>query len=299
MNENTITPHGWRSLLFVPSNNARLINGAHKRAADALILDMEDAVPAAEKPAARAGLPVAIAQLSKHGATVLVRVNAERDALAEDLQAAVRAGLSAVVVPKVDGVAILHEVDALLAELESRRELTAGGIGVIALIESPAALFQLNAIAGGPRVLGLALGSEDFSLMLGVEPGPESLTLPCQWIALAAAAHRRMAFGLPTSLANFRDRASYANATERARAFGMTGALCIHPAQVPLVNAAFAPPQEDVAWAQAVMLAWDNAEQSGVGVATLDGAMIDKPVAERARAILARLAAVPQPRLEA
>ena len=278
----------WRSLLFVPADNARRIDSAHSRGADALILDLEDAVPAAGKAAARAALPGAIAKLTALGATCTVRVNAEDAALREDLSAAVHAGLAAIVVPKVEHVAALHAVDALIADLERQRGLPPGRIGVIALIESPAALFLLEQIAAGPRVIGLALGSEDFSLALDVKPGPDSLTLPCQWIALAAAAHRLMAFGLPASLADFHDLDSYRASAQRARAFGMTGALCIHPAQLAIVNEAFSPSAAEIAWARAVMQVWLPVERCGAGVAALNGAMIDKPVAARAQAILSR-----------
>jgi citrate lyase subunit beta/citryl-CoA lyase len=270
--------------LFVPANNRRLIEGAPRRGADALILDLEDAVAIESKPEARASLPGSIAQLAQQQVTTLIRVNADA-MLSDDLAVAVQAGIAAIVVPKVEDRAVLLHVDALITAHEEARGLPSGSVRVIALIESPAALFRLADIAAGPRVAGLAFGSEDFALALGVPPTQASLTMPCQWIALAAAAHGIRAFGLPASLANYRDLDLLRVAANQARAFGIGGALCIHPAQVAVMNEAFSPSQQELEWAHAVLAAWRNAGESGV--ASLGGKMIDKPVVERARAMLA------------
>ena len=280
----------WRSLLFVPADNPRLVEKAHQRGADALIVDLEDAVPAEGKMAAREGLCGLVQGLAGHGVDVLVRVNREETALSEDLDAAIQAAVWAIVLPKVENAASLHVVDEKIKALEARRGLPVGEIGLIALIESPGALFRLPEISAGPRVIGLALGTEDFALALGVSPTPACLTLPCQMLALAAAAADLMALGMPTSIANFSALDAYREAAETARAMGLTGALCIHPAQISVINKAFAPSPTDVAWAQAILAAWRSAEAGGTGTAALDGQMIDKPVMGRARAILASTA---------
>jgi citrate lyase subunit beta/citryl-CoA lyase len=278
----------WRSLLFVPADNQKLIDGAHTRGADALILDLEDAVPSAGKPAARKGLAAVIETLVGQGMELLVRINAEPLEQDKDLAACVRPGVRALMVPKVESTEDLRALDLRIASYELLNDLEPRSIGVIALIESPAALFRLVDLAGMPRVLGLALGSEDFSLALGVAPTAACLTLPCQWLALAAAARGVRAFGLPTSLANFRDLDALSQAAALGRAFGLHGALCIHPAQVPVVNAAFAPSEAELAWAEAVDAAWQQAEAAGSGAVKLDGAMLDKPVVQRARRLLAQ-----------
>ena len=289
MSENLTVAPCWRSLLFIPANNLRVIEKAHIRGADALILDLEDAVPVADKPAARAGLPDVIRQLHAHGASLLVRINLGLDSLANDLEAAVQPGVSAIVVPKVEDADSLRAVADGIAALEQQRGLVAGSVGLLALIESPAALFRLTEICAVPRLRGIALGSEDFSLMLGVPPTAHCLTLPCQMLALAASAAGIKAFGLPESLANFRDLDAYRMSATTARAMGLSGALCIHPAQVTVVNEIFAPSAKDVAWANEVLAAWQIAQEKGVGVVALAGQMIDKPVVERAQGILAQL----------
>lgn len=278
-------PPRWRSLLFAPADNPKLLEKAHQRGADAIILDLEDAVPAAGKAAARAAAGGWIDRLSGLGAAVIVRVNSGWIDLLADLEAVVRPGLAAVVLPQVRDDVQPRALDAMLNELEAARGLRQGSVGMIALVESPAGLSHLAALAALPRMIGLALGSEDFSLALRVEPAPPALTLPCQMIALAAAGRGLMAIGLPDSLANFRDLDRYRQAAAQARALGMTAALCIHPAQVAEINRAFAPSAAERAWAQRVLTAWAQAEANGQGVASVDGQMIDRPVVERAKSI--------------
>lgn len=275
-----------RSLLFVPAGNRRLLDGAHRRGADALILDLEDAVPAVDKAAARIALPGEIERLTALDMTLVVRLNAFDHA--DDISAAVRPGVTAVMVPKLESLAQLQVLAGLLDVAEAAEGLRPGAVAVIALIETPAALFQLAAIAAHPRVSALGLGSEDLALALGVPPTPACLTLPCQWLALAAAAHGKQAYGLPVSLADFQQLTALDEGAAQARAMGLHGTLCIHPAQVPVVNRAFAPSAAELAWARAVAAAWDVAEAKGEGAAQLNGAMLDKPVVERARRLLAQ-----------
>lgn len=278
-----------RSLLFTPADSARLLEKAHLRGADAIILDLEDGVLPPARPAARAGIAAAAARLSGHGLPVLVRINSAWRDIVADLDASVRPGLHAVMVPKVEDAGSLRVIAAMIGEWEDSRGLAPGGIGLVALIESPLGLEHLAEIADSPRLIGLALGGEDFSLALGVEPTEAALALPCRMIALAAAARGLMAIGLPGALAEFKDLAAYQATARLARDIGITGALCIHPAQITVINRTFAPTAEEIAWAETVMAAWTEAEARGSGTAAVAGRMIDRPVAERARAILARL----------
>ena len=279
-----------RSFLFAPADNAKVLEKAHLRGADALILDLEDAVAPAAKAAARQGLAAQVARLSGHGLPVLVRINSAWRDVAADLEAAVLPGVTALVAPKVEEGGAVRVLAAMIGEWEAERGLPAGAIGLIALIESPAALERLAAIADSPRLVGLALGSEDFSLALGVEPAEAALALPCRQIALAAAARSLAAIGLPGSLAEFRDLEAYGASVRHARAVGMTGVLCIHPDQVTVVNREFSPSEAEQAWAREVIAAWNGAQQTGLGAIAVRGRMVDRPVAERARAILARAA---------
>jgi len=277
----------WRSLLFVPLNAPRLLEKAHLRAADAIILDLEDAVPAAAKAAARARLPEEAARLAGLGVSVVVRVNTAWLDLIEDLPVAVHPAVRAVMVPKVEDAGHLRAVSAMMSELEARRGLPDGQTGLLALVETPAGLGEIVALAAISRVRGLALGSEDYAASLGVPPSPAALALPCQMLVLAARARGLMALAVAGSLADFKDLAAYGSNVAAARAMGATGALCVHPAQVGVANAAFGLTAAELAWAEKVVAVWAEAERSGAGVGKLDGHMIDKPVVDRARKVLA------------
>jgi citrate lyase subunit beta/citryl-CoA lyase len=275
-----------RSLIFVPADNPELIGKARAAGADGVILDLEDGVAPGRKAAARDELGRHVGQLKAAGVDVSVRVNRGASA-APDIAAAVAAGAAAIVLPKVEAASDVAETAGHISQVEAERGLVRDRVAIVALVESPAALFELRSIAAAPRVTALALGGEDLAASLRVPPSPHALTLPCQMIALAAAAVACEAFGLPGSLADFRALAAFEDAAIVARAIGLTGSLCIHPAQVAIVNRVFAPTTAEAAWAEAVLEAWARGEQDGDGIVVLDGMMIDRPVAERARAIRA------------
>jgi citrate lyase subunit beta/citryl-CoA lyase len=277
----------WRSLLFVSADDPTRLAKVAGRGADAVILDLEDAVSAARKPAARQALPDAVDRLAALGQPLVVRVNTGWLDLVADLEACVRPGVVAVMVPGASEGWRLAALAELLDELEAARDLPAGAIGVIALVESAAGLANLQALAAAPRVIGLALGSEDLSLEVAVPPSAALLDLPSRQIALAAAGAGLMALAVPISISEYADMDAYRAAAATARAYGVTGAICIHPRQVEVANVEFQPSEAEVAEARAVLEAWDARGQGGI--ASLNGRMIDLPVAERAKRLVARL----------
>lgn len=275
----------YRSLLFVPANDAKRLERAHERGADAVILDLEDSIAPEAKQGARAGLRAAAESLAARDVVVFVRVNASwREAMA-DLEAAICPAVRGIVAPKVDDAARARGVGEMIREVERARAM-APATELIALIESASGLRNAAAITDMEGVSGLALGSEDLCLELGVAPRPEALDLPCKLLALAAAPRRLMALGLPVSIAEFRDLEAYRRAVSQARCIGMTGALCIHPAQVAALNSGFAPSATEIEEAKAILAAWKAAVAEGRAVASHAGRMIDAPVAERARRVL-------------
>jgi citrate lyase subunit beta/citryl-CoA lyase len=277
-------------MLFIPANARReLFDRAHLRGGDAIILDLEDAVAPDAKARARELLPGIITDLAGRGIDVLVRINSSLEAAVRDLHAAVSADIRGIVVPKVEELAHLDAISRTIEELETKRGLREQDVrvGLVAMAESPAALSLLPQVAAMERVVGLALGGEDFSIALGVPPSAASLTLPCQMIAIAAAAHGIMAFGLPRSVAAFDDLDAYAKSARLARAIGLTGALCIHPAQVPVINEAFSVSDAEYDAAEQTVIAWNAAVARGESVLAVDGRMIDRPVVVRAQMLLA------------
>ena len=283
----------WRSLLFVPANNGRFIDKAHTRGADAIILDLEDSVPARERPDARRKLMQSVELAARGGADVLVRINAQPDESAADLEAAVHTGVAALLVPKVEDAETLHGLSAHVALLEAQRGMTIGGVRFVVLVESAAGLLHAEAIARADvRNVALELGGEDFALSTGMLPDAETLALPKQMALYAARAAGLMPLGILGSIADYADLDAYRATAERSRRFGFEGAACIHPSSVPILNDVFTPSPAQAAHARRLVDAYADARRAGSGAVSVDGKMVDVPVVERAQALLARLAAI-------
>ncbi len=274
----------WRSMLFVPAAAPQRWTKAHTRGADAIIVDLEDSTQPEAKIAARAQAIEAVKHLAVNGVTVTVRVNNDPELLADDVEAVVMSGLRAIVLPKVEEAAEIDGLSAMLDAAEYEAGLERYTIGVVAVIESPRALERITAIADGPRLIGISLGSEDFALALGRPPGPLSLDRAAQTVAYAAAARGIMGIGMATGIANFTDLDAFGAEARRAHGMGLTGAMCIHPNQVGVLNDCFGYAEAEIADAQAILLAWENRVD---GVVSHNGRMIDQPVVERARRLLA------------
>jgi citrate lyase beta subunit len=256
-----------RSLLFAPGNDERKLRRALESDADAVIADLEDAVPAGEKDRAR---EVVREVLGEGGAPLrLLRIADPSDhALAAALQ------LDAVMVPKATAAAL--------------RDLP-GEPPVVAIVETPSGLREAHAIASAPAVSALMLGAVDLSTALGLEPYGDGLELLFARSSIAvdsAAAGIGRPFDSPCL--DFRDLDVVRHEAERARSLGFAGKACIHPAQVATVNSAFTPSAEQVEWAESTLEVLAEAEREGRGAVALAGTMIDEPVAARARGILAR-----------
>jgi citrate lyase subunit beta/citryl-CoA lyase len=252
-----------RSLLYVPAHSERFISKAHERGADAIILDLEDAVPEADKDRARHGLAESTKAVGRHGAQVFVRINAgERQRL--DAEAARRAGAT-LVVAKAD----LQSLDQLSGPL-------------LAVLEDPGAVLEARAFARHPAVMGLCVGSEDLATGLGATPTPEVLRVPKLLVHYAAKAEGKLSLGLLRSVADYADLGAIEAAALEARMHGFDGATCVHPSAVPILNAAFSPSAEETAWAERVLAAGRE------GAFVVDGHMVDAPVIARARRILGR-----------
>ncbi|MCR4265389.1 CoA ester lyase [Nitratireductor sp. ZSWI3] len=280
--------HSWRSLLYVPGNNERFIARAQSRGAGAIVLDLEDSVPDDRKAEARDMTAAAIGDLREGPSRLMVRINGGLRLAVPDLEAVVQPGLAALFVPKCEAGEKLRLISDLVSELEAERGMPVGAVGLVAMIESPRGLHSADRIAcADRRVRALILGSEDFATAAGMMPTPEALLLPRQQIVFAARAAGIVPLGLLDSVANYRDAEHVAAVAQRARAFGFRGATCVHPNMVPILNAAFRPSAAETDWARGVLHAMDAAHAAGRGAAVFEGRMVDKPMLDRAREILA------------
>jgi citrate lyase subunit beta / citryl-CoA lyase len=284
----------WRSALFVPANVERFVAKAVDRGADALIIDLEDSVPLAEKEAARSLVPGIVKRFRDTGhSDVIVRINQPLELAVRDVESAVIAGVDAIMVTKVEGAEHLRLLDGMVTRLEQGRGLPVGKIWFIGLIEAPGPLAKAHDIARStPRLAGISLGAEDYATAIGAKPTEETLLMPKQQVAQAARAAGIMPFGTIGSVADFGDLDGYTRIVKRSADFGFVGASCIHPSLVPILNAGFSPSERDVADAERIVALDRQAAAEGRASFAIDGKMIDIPIVQRAEALLERANAI-------
>lgn len=282
-----------RSFLFVPANRPERYAKALASGAGAVIIDLEDAVPADDKLAARRQLAEAFAQLpAGQRSRLLVRINAggtpwhDDDLLLlaqlEKLAQREQAGLAGVVLPKVESAAELSRVAACVGP----------ACALLPMLESAAGLVALEALACSPGVVRLVFGNLDFQADVGMACGPDETELLPVRLALVLAS-RRAGLAAPVDGVTPNTGQSDAGAqvqadAERSRRGGFGAKLCIHPAQVAVVNAALGPTPAELEWARRVL---EKNSSAGGGVFSLDGRMVDAPVLRLARRTLALEAA--------
>jgi citrate lyase subunit beta/citryl-CoA lyase len=276
-----------RSLLFVPGDRPDRMEKALGAGADALILDLEDAVAPAAKPEARKAVGAFVAAHPE--AHLWVRINPVDGAeAARDLDAVVHARPHGIVLPKAEGGASVNDLAQRLTALGNA---TAKILAIAT--ETPAAMFQLGSYGGAKRLAGLTWGAEDLPAAIGASTSREedgSFTPPYQLarsLCLFGAAAAGVA-PIETVYPAFRDLEGLAAYAMRARRDGFTGMMAIHPAQVEVINAAFTPSEAEVAHARAVVAAFEA--NRGAGALSLDGKMIDRPHLVQAQRTLAAAA---------
>ena len=277
----------WRSMLFVPAHLDRFVGKAHTRGADALILDLEDSVPLEEKSTARTRVASAAVQISRNGADVLVRINANWRLAIRDLEVVVSPSIHAIVVPKVSSAEHLQFISEVITELEIESGMQVGSTRLVAQIESPATLTKLDTIATADRrLVGMSLGSEDFSSAAGMLPNPDSLLYPSQQIVFAARAAGILPLGFVDSIASYSNLDEFSITIKRARNLGFVGGFCIHPDQVEVMNAGFMPCADEIAEARKLIKVYHEALKQGRGAVQFRGKMVDAPVVSRAQELL-------------
>lgn len=283
-------PSRFRSKLFVPGSRPELLPKALAGPADAVSLDLEDSVLEARKAEARAAVVAFLDSpaATGHGKCLLVRVNAAGSAHhADDLDAVARAATDVVNLPKVESPDEVRDAAQRLARLERERGI-AEPIGLLANVESPRGLRLAHAIAAAdPRVVGLQAGFGDLFSPLGIDRA-DAAALHAVLLALRLAAGEAGVALYDGAFPDLQDAAGLEAEAVRARRLGCTGKSCIHPSQVAVVHAVFAPSAEALAAARRVVAAWEHAEREGRGAIAVDGQMVDRPYLERARAVLAQ-----------
>ena len=253
----------WRSLLFVPILNNRLVEGAATRGADAVVLDLEAAIPQDRKDEARAALSGAVSGLEASGADIAVRVNPLHSGGVNDIAMAIDAGVDLIVLPHATSTAAKQAADL------------AGATPLILLIESPRGVIDALAIAeAAATIVGLGLGVEDYSTEMGAPPTPELLVPAAFQVIQAARAARIEPLVIPDTIAHYTDFVRFEAAALKARALGASGSFAIHPGQVEVLNNVFMPSDDEFREAQNIIAVAEKARQNGASVATLNLSLI-------------------------
>jgi len=268
-------------MLFVPGNKPSWVEKALNSGVDGLILDLEDSVPLAEKSAARLLVADALTQYASRGTTLLVRINALETGMAgDDIDAIVRSGLSAILAPKIETPNDIATLDALLTQSERHAALTTGQVEIYPTLETAKGIYHAYAIATSSfRVPTLACAAGpggDTARSLGytwTQEGTETLYIRSKVLLDARAAG--VTYPLITSWFDVGNLEGLKADVQLNRRLGYTGQIVIHPSHVPIVNAAFTPTPQEIAYHQGVLKAMEKAEQQGTAAVTYEGNMVD------------------------
>jgi citrate lyase subunit beta/citryl-CoA lyase len=277
-----------RSKLFVPGARPELFSKALASEADAISIDLEDAVLESRKAEARDAVTQFLKSMSSppQGKAIIVRVNGLGTPHFEaDVEACAWPGLHILNLPKAESAYDIHVAAVALARFEAERGIE-HPIGILANIESPRGLRCAAEIATShPRIVGLQLGFGDLLEPLGIDRG-HALAIQHIQLDLRLAAGEAGVPVYDSAFANVKDPEGYRAEAQAAFRLGYEGKTCIHPSQIALANEIFRPSDEDIAHALRVIEAWRDAQKNGVGALVVDGRMIDIPFAKRAEAIV-------------
>jgi citrate lyase subunit beta/citryl-CoA lyase len=279
-----------RSYLYAPGNVERLLHKVFNAGADAVVLDLEDAVPPQKKVEARRVVAGVLRDREKQGGSpIYVRINSLSSGLwREDVEAIVQPALHGIRVPKVESREQIQALDRALSEVEERKGLDRGAIRLVPAVENAAGVLAAADIVKSPRVESLGGGGLDLIRDIGAEPDPSGLS--------TLYAHSYMilvsrAAGLIPPVASVYPRVPDLDGlqatTEAAKRLGFFGRSCIHPAQIPVIHEVFTPSPAQVARAHAIVEAFNRAAADGNGAFVMeDGEFVDKAVADRAQAVV-------------
>ena len=276
-----------RSLLFIPSNNPAMLQNADIFGADSVIFDLEDAVNITEKDNARNLLFYYLNAHDNLPMEVVVRINGlDTKYYKEDLEKIVSDNIDTIMLPKAT-IEYVTELDKILSEIENRKQMSKK-IKVLPIIELAYSVLQVETIASLNRVDGILLGAEDLTSDMEVTRTKkgEEIRYPRARVAMACKAFKIDAIDTPFT--DVTDNVGLKEDALFAMQLGMNCKAAIHPNQLDTINEVFMPSSAQIIWASRVMKANEDANAKGLGVFSLDGKMVDKPVLDRARKILAK-----------
>ncbi|MEM7057973.1 MAG: CoA ester lyase [Pseudomonadota bacterium] len=277
-----------RSFLFAPGNHPRKVEKVFSAGADAVILDLEDAVAVAEKSATRA--VVVQAMQPARSCLGYIRINALDTVWAfEDLEAVVTPGVDGIVVPKIESPEALATTEWVITALERKRGLPEGGIDVLPIIETGKGVATVRDIAkAARRTRWLSFGAGDYTADMGLDLTRDEAECAHARAEIAVASRAaRLEPPIDTVWTRLDDPEGLAATAQTVKAMGFQGKLCIHPNQIDAVHQVFTPDAETIAQAQRIVDAFDRAEAEGSASIQVDGLFVDYPIVQRAQRTLA------------
>jgi citrate lyase subunit beta/citryl-CoA lyase len=280
----------WRSLLFVPGVQERMLARAPSTGADGLILDLEASVPAAEKEHARRLVREAIPRIAgATAAAVFVRVNTLASGLAgAEIAAVAQPGLAGIVLPAAESAGDIRQVGGWLAAAEAAAGLPGGALRLLVIIENACAVLRAyDLLTADERVAAALFGAEDFRQDMGVPRSPDGLELQYARAAVGVAARAARVLAIDMVYTDLDNEAGLVEEARAGRLLGYSGKQVIHPRQIAAVHRALAPSSSEIDWARRVVAEAARAAAAGIGAFVLDGRMIDRPVVAQAEQILA------------
>ncbi|WP_392406776.1 citrate (pro-3S)-lyase subunit beta [Cardiobacterium hominis] len=282
-----------RSMLFVPGANAAMISNTFIYKPDSIMFDLEDSVALAEKDTARMLVAHALQHPLYRELETVVRVNplASEFGLL-DLNAVVRAGTDIVRLPKTDSAQDIVDMDKAITAIEKACGRAVGSTQLLAAIESAQGILAVNDIAkASPRLMGIALGAEDYVRNMKTERSPDGIELLFARSSILHAARANGLMAFDTVYSDARNEEGFLREASLIKQLGFDGKSLINPNQIVLIHNLFAPTQKEVDHATRVIAAAEEAERNGSGVVSLNGKMVDSPIIERAKLVLQRAAA--------
>ena len=282
-----------RSMLFVPGANAAMISNTFIYKPDSIMFDLEDSVALAEKDTARMLVAHALQHPLYRELETVVRVNplASEFGLL-DLNAVVRAGTDIVRLPKTDSAQDIVDMDKAITAIEKACGRAVGSTQLLAAIESAQGILAVNDIAkASPRLMGIALGAEDYVRNMKTERSPDGIELLFARSSILHAARANGLMAFDTVYSDARNEEGFLREASLIKQLGFDGKSLINPNQSVLIHNLFAPTQKEVDHAERVIAAAEEAERNGSGVVSLNGKMVDTPIIERAKLVLQRAAA--------
>ena len=276
-----------RSMLFVPGSNAAMLSNSFIYKPDSIMFDLEDAVALKEKDSARLLVAHALQHPLYQEIETVVRVNPlDSEFGLLDLNAVVRAGVDVVRMPKTETTQDVVDMDNAITDIEKACGREVGSTKMLAAIESPLGITQANQIAtASKRLIGIALGAEDYVRNLKTERSPEGIELLFARCSILQAARAAGIQAFDTVYSNANNEEGFLKEAALIKQLGFDGKSLINPRQIELLHNLFAPTQKDVDQAKRIIEAAEEAEKQGSGVVSLNGKMIDgaKLVLERAK----------------